>query len=235
MLEVEKVNAGYGDLQVLWDVTMKVSKGEIVSVIGSNGAGKTTLLRTISGIIYPKSGRIIFCDKDVTRLKPHKRAAMGIGHVMEGKRLFPHLTVEENLKMGAYLPHAWIKREETLQIVYELFPILKERRKQIAGTLSGGEQQMLAIARTLMLRPKLLLLDEPSLGVAPRVTLQIFDTIKKINELEGIAILLVEQNTHLALQISTRAYVIENGRLVLEGSSEEIMNNAYVKKAYLGM
>ncbi|MCC6042374.1 MAG: ABC transporter ATP-binding protein [Candidatus Verstraetearchaeota archaeon] len=235
MLEVEKVNAGYGDLQVLWDVTMKVSKGEIVTVIGSNGAGKTTLLRTISGIIYPKSGRIIFCDKDVTRLKPHKRAAMGIGHVMEGKRLFPHLTVEENLKMGAYLPHAWIKREETLQIVYELFPILKERRKQIAGTLSGGEQQMLAIARTLMLRPKLLLLDEPSLGVAPRVTLQIFDTIKKINELEGIAILLVEQNTHLALQISTRAYVIENGRLVLEGPSEEIMNNAYVKKAYLGM
>jgi branched-chain amino acid transport system ATP-binding protein len=235
MLEVEKVNAGYGDLQVLWEVTMKVSKGEIVSVIGSNGAGKTTLLRTISGIIYPKSGRIIFCDKDVTRLKPHKRAAMGIGHVMEGKRLFPHLTVEENLKMGAYLPHAWIKREETLQIVYELFPILKERRKQMAGTLSGGEQQMLAIARTLMLRPKLLLLDEPSLGVAPKVTLQIFDTIKKINELEGIAILLVEQNTHLALQISTRAYVIENGRLVLEGSSEEIMNNAYVKKAYLGM
>jgi branched-chain amino acid transport system ATP-binding protein len=235
MLEVEKVNAGYGDLQVLWEVTMKVSKGEIVSVIGSNGAGKTTLLRTISGIIYPKSGRIIFCDKDVTRLKPHKRAAMGIGHVMEGKRLFPHLTVEENLKMGAYLPHAWIKREETLQIVYELFPILKERRKQMAGTLSGGEQQMLAIARTLMLRPKLLLLDEPSLGVAPKVTLQIFDTIKKINELEGIAILLVEQNTHLALQLSTRAYVIENGRLVLEGSSEEIMNNAYVKKAYLGM
>jgi branched-chain amino acid transport system ATP-binding protein len=235
MLEVEKVNAGYGDLQVLWEVTMKVSKGEIVSVIGSNGAGKTTLLRTIGGIIYPKSGRIVFCDKDVTRLKPHKRAAMGIGHVMEGRRLFPHLTVEENLKMGAYLPHAWIKREETLQIVYELFPILKERRKQIAGTLSGGEQQMLAIARTLMLRPKLLLLDEPSLGVAPRVTLQIFDTIRKINELEGIAILLVEQNTHLALQISTRAYVIENGRLVLEGSSEEIMNNAYVKKAYLGM
>jgi branched-chain amino acid transport system ATP-binding protein len=235
MLEVEKVNAGYGDLQVLWEVTMKVSKGEIVSVIGSNGAGKTTLLRTIGGIIYPKSGRIIFCDKDVTRLKPHKRAAMGIGHVMEGRRLFPHLTVEENLKMGAYLPHAWIKREETLQIVYELFPILKERRKQMAGTLSGGEQQMLAIARTLMLRPKLLLLDEPSLGVAPKVTLQIFDTIKKINELEGIAILLVEQNTHLALQISTRAYVIENGRLVLEGSSEEIMNNAYVKKAYLGM
>ena len=235
MLEVEKVNAGYGDLQVLWEVTMKVSKGEIVSVIGSNGAGKTTLLRTISGIIYPKSGRIIFCDKDVTRLKPHKRAAMGIGHVMEGKRLFPHLTVEENLKMGAYLPHAWIKREETLQIVYELFPILKERRKQMAGTLSGGEQQMLAIARTLMLRPKLLLLDEPSIGVAPKVTLQIFDTIKKINEREGIAILLVEQNTYLALQISTRAYVIENGRLVLEGSSEEVMNNAYVKKAYLGM
>jgi len=235
MLEVEKVNAGYGDLQVLWEVTMKVSKGEIVSVIGSNGAGKTTLLRTISGIIYPKSGRIIFCDKDVTRLKPHKRAAIGIGHVMEGKRLFPHLTVEENLKMGAYLPHAWIKREETLQIVYELFPILKERRKQMAGTLSGGEQQMLAIARTLMLRPKLLLLDEPSIGVAPKVTLQIFDTIKKINEREGIAILLVEQNTYLALQISTRAYVIENGRLVLEGSSEEVMNNAYVKKAYLGM
>lgn len=234
MLEVESINAAYGDLQVLWDVSLRVEKGELISIIGSNGAGKTTLLRVISGMLPPIGGKIKFFDQDVTFLKPHKRAALGIGHVMEGRRLFPHLTVEDNLKMGAYLKEAWEKREETLEIVFDLFPRLKERRKQLAGTLSGGEQQMLAIGRALMLRPKLLLLDEPSLGLAPKLTLSIFDTIKRINEYEGVAILLVEQNVHIALNISERAYVLENGRIVLEGSAKELMNNPQVKKAYLG-
>ncbi|MEM1586897.1 MAG: ABC transporter ATP-binding protein [Candidatus Bathyarchaeia archaeon] len=234
MLKVENVDAAYGDLQVLWNVGLEIEKGELVSIIGSNGAGKTTLLKVISGMLPLKRGRIKFFDQDITFLKPHKRASLGIGHVMEGRRLFSHLTVEENLKMGAYLKESWKKRDETLETVFELFPRLKERRKQRAGTLSGGEQQMLAIGRALMLRPKLLLLDEPSLGIAPKLTLSIFDTIKKINEYEGVAILLVEQNVHLSLNISRRAYVLENGRIVLEGSSEELLNNPQVKKAYLG-
>ncbi|MEM3550669.1 MAG: ABC transporter ATP-binding protein, partial [Candidatus Bathyarchaeia archaeon] len=219
MLEVEKIESGYGDLQVLWDVSLKVSGGDLVSIIGSNGAGKTTLLRTIGGLLYPKSGKIKFLEKDITKLKPHKRASLGIAHVMEGRKLFPSLTVEENLKMGAYLPEAWKKRDETLEMVHNLFPILKERSKQLASTLSGGEQQMLAIGRALMLRPKLLMLDEPSLGLAPKITLSIFETIKRINEETKVAILLVEQNVHLSLQLSKRAYVMENGKIVLEGTS----------------
>ncbi len=234
MLEVEKIDVAYGDLQVLWDVSLKVSDGEIVSIIGSNGAGKTTLLRAIGGLLYPKKGYIRFFGNNITTFRPHVRAALGIAHVMEGRRLFPHLTVEENLKMGAYLPNAWKKKDETFEVVYNLFPILKERRKQLAGTLSGGEQQMLAIGRTLMLRPKLLLLDEPSLGLAPKLALMIFNTVKKINEMEKIAILLVEQNVHLSLQLSKRAYVIENGKIVLEGTSEELLKNPKVKKSYLG-
>ncbi|MBS7647009.1 MAG: ABC transporter ATP-binding protein [Candidatus Bathyarchaeia archaeon] len=234
MLEVEKINAAYGDLQVLRDVSLKVSEGELVAVIGSNGAGKTTLLRTISGQLYPREGRVKFFGKDISTLKPHKRAALGIAHVMEGRRLFPNLTVEENLKMGAYLPQAWRKRDETFEIVFNLFPRLKERRTQLAGTLSGGEQQMLAIGRALMLRPKLLLLDEPSLGIAPKLVASIFETVKKINEVEKVAILLVEQNVLMSLKLSKRAYVIENGRIVLEGNPEELLNNEQVKKAYLG-
>ncbi|MEM0050799.1 MAG: ABC transporter ATP-binding protein, partial [Candidatus Bathyarchaeia archaeon] len=214
MLIVENLDAAYGDLQVLWSVSLNVQKGEFVSIIGSNGAGKTTLLKTISGMLMPKGGRIKFFDQDITLLEPHKRAGLGIGHVMEGRRLFPYLTVEENLKMGAYLKEAWEKREETLELVFELFPRLKERRKQRAGTLSGGEQQMLAIGRALMLRPKLLLLDEPSLGIAPKLALSIFDVIKKINDYEGVTILLVEQNVHMALNLSKRSYVLENGKIV---------------------
>lgn len=234
MLIVENLDAAYGDLQVLWSVSLNVQKGEFVSIIGSNGAGKTTLLKTISGMLMPKGGKIKFFDQDITLLEPHKRASLGIGHVMEGRRLFPYLTVEENLKMGAYLKEAWEKREETLELVFELFPRLKERRKQRAGTLSGGEQQMLAIGRALMLRPKLLLLDEPSLGIAPKLALSIFDVIKKINDYEGVTILLVEQNVHMALNLSKRSYVLENGKIVLEGSSEELLKNPHVKKAYLG-
>lgn len=234
MLIVENLDAAYGDLQVLWSVSLNVQKGEFVSIIGSNGAGKTTLLKTISGMLMPKGGKIKFFDQDITLLEPHKRASLGIGHVMEGRRLFPYLTVEENLRMGAYLKEAWEKREETLELVFELFPRLKERRKQRAGTLSGGEQQMLAIGRALMLRPKLLLLDEPSLGIAPKLALSIFDVIKKINDYEGVTILLVEQNVHMALNLSKRSYVLENGKIVLEGSSEELLKNPHVKKAYLG-
>ncbi|NHV97895.1 MAG: ABC transporter ATP-binding protein [Thaumarchaeota archaeon] len=234
MLEVENIDAAYGSLQVLWDVSLKISEGEMVSVIGSNGAGKTTLLRTIGGLLYPKKGRIKFFNNDITTSKPTVRAAHGIAHVMEGRRLFPQLTVEENLKMGAYLSEAWKKRHETIETVFELFPRLKERRKQLAGTLSGGEQQMLAIGRALMMRPKLLLLDEPSLGIAPKLALSIFDTIKKINYREKTAILLVEQNVYLSLQLTQRAYVIENGRIVLEGMSEKLLENPEVKKSYLG-
>ncbi|MEM3601646.1 MAG: ABC transporter ATP-binding protein [Candidatus Bathyarchaeia archaeon] len=234
MLEVEKIESGYGDLQVLWDVSLKVSGGDLVSIIGSNGAGKTTLLRTIGGLLYPKSGKIKFLEKDITKLKPHKRASLGIAHVMEGRKLFPSLTVEENLKMGAYLPEAWKKRDETLEMVHNLFPILKERSKQLASTLSGGEQQMLAIGRALMLRPKLLMLDEPSLGLAPKITLSIFETIKRINEETKVAILLVEQNVHLSLQLSKRAYVMENGKIVLEGTSMDLLKDPKLKKTYLG-
>lgn len=235
MLKVENINVAYGELQVLWDVSLEVSQGEIVAIIGSNGAGKTTLLRTIGGLLKPKNGKINFLNKDITNLEAYKRAALGIAHVMEGRRLFPYLTVEDNLKMGAYLPEAWKKRSESFEIVYNLFPILKKRRKQLAGTLSGGEQQMLAIGRALMLRPKMLLLDEPSLGLAPKISLLIFDIVKKINETENVTILLVEQNVYHSLALSTRAYVIENGRIVMEGTSDEILNNPHVKKAYLGM
>jgi len=234
LLEVENIDVAYGSLQVLWGVSLKVSEGEMVSVIGSNGAGKTTLLRAIGGLLYPRKGRIRLFNNDITTSKPTVRAAQGIAHVMEGRRLFPQLTVEENLKMGAYLPHAWKKRHETIETVFDLFPRLKERRKQLAGTLSGGEQQMLAIGRALMMRPKLLLLDEPSLGLAPKVALTIFDTVKKINEVEKTAILLVEQNVYYSLQLSKRAYVIENGRIVLEGMSAELLENPEVKKSYLG-
>jgi branched-chain amino acid transport system ATP-binding protein len=234
VLEVENIDAAYGSLQVLWDVSLRISEGEMVSVIGSNGAGKTTLLRTIGGLLYPKKGRIRFFNNDITTSKPSVRAAYGIAHVMEGRRLFPQLTVEENLKMGAYLSEAWKKRHETIETVFALFPRLKERRKQLAGTLSGGEQQMLAIGRALMMRPKLLLLDEPSLGIAPKLALTIFDTIKKINDIEKTAILLVEQNVYLSLQLTQRAYVIENGRIVLEGMSEKLLEKPEVKKSYLG-
>lgn len=234
MLSIEKINVFYGDLQVLWDVSLKINEGEIVALVGANGAGKTTLLRTISGLLRPRAGLIKFFDENLTNLEPHEVAAKGIAHVMEGKRVFPNLTVEENLKMGAYLPQAWVRRNETFEIVYNLFPILKERKKQLAGTLSGGEQQMLVIGRALMSRPKLLLLDEPSLGIAPKVVLTIFQTIKKINEAEKITILLVEQNVRHSLELSSRAYVLENGKIVLEGSSAELLDNPHVKKAYLG-
>lgn len=234
MLRVNKINVFYGDLQALWNVSIKVDKGELVTVIGANGAGKTTLLKTISGLLHPKSGEIYFLGKRIDKLTPDKIAKMGIAHVPEGRRVFPYLTVYENLLMGAYAnKEAWEKRFDTLEWIYELFPILKERRKQLAGTLSGGEAQMLAIARGLMARPKLLMLDEPSLGLAPKLVLKAFEMIRRIHD-EGMTILLVEQNIYHALKLANRGYVLMEGRVVLEGTGGELLGDERVKKAYLG-
>ncbi len=234
MLRVNNLNVFYGHLHVLWDVSLEVEKGEIVAVIGPNGAGKTTLLRSISRIIPIKSGEITFNGVRIDTLPPHKVVELGIVQVPEGRHLFPYLTVMQNLILGTYPKRARKNIEDTLEWVYSLFPILKERKNQVARTLSGGEQQMLAIARALMSKPELLMLDEPSQGLAPKIVLDVFNAIKKINE-EGITILLVEQNVHYALKISNRAYVLENGRIVLKGNSEELLSNEYVKKAYLGI
>ncbi len=234
MLSVDEINVFYGDLQALWDVSFKVDKGDIVGIVGSNGAGKTTALRAISGLVRPRTGSIQFLGQDLARIPPHRIVELGVAHIPEGRRLFPVYSVMDNLKMGAYTRKQIEKKDETLEWVFELFPILKERRNQQAGTLSGGEQQMLAIGRGLMSRPKLLMLDEPSLGLAPKVVLALFDLITKINE-GGITVLLVEQNVRHALQLADRAYVLETGRTVLEGKGEELMDNEHVKKAYLGM
>ncbi|HID18866.1 TPA: ABC transporter ATP-binding protein, partial [Candidatus Bathyarchaeota archaeon] len=212
MLTVEKINVFYGNVQALWDVSLKVEKGEVVALIGSNGAGKTTTLKTVSGLLRPRSGSISFLGEKVDNFDPRHIVELGLVQVPEGRHLFPYMTVLENLKMGAYPSYARKRRNETLEWVFTLFPILKERKGQLAGTLSGGEQQMLAIARGLMARPKLLMLDEPSLGLAPVYTLKIFDLIRKINQ-EGVTILLVEQNVRQALEISDRGYVLETGRI----------------------
>jgi len=234
LLSVDEINVFYGDLQALWDVSFNVDKGDIVGIVGSNGAGKTTALRAISGLVRPRTGSIQFLGQDLARIPPHRIVELGVAHIPEGRRLFPVYSVMDNLKMGAYTRKQIEKKDETLEWVFELFPILKERRNQQAGTLSGGEQQMLAIGRGLMSRPKLLMLDEPSLGLAPKVVLALFDLITKINE-GGITVLLVEQNVRHALQLADRAYVLETGRTVLEGKGEELMDNEHVKKAYLGM
>lgn len=234
MLKVEKINAAYGDVQVLWDISFDVREKEIVVIVGSNGAGKTTTLKVLSGLINPKSGKVIFLGKDITKTPPHERVSDGLALIPEGRMLFTRLTVEENLKLGAITPEAKKVRNETLKWVYELFPILKERKGQIAGTLSGGEQQMLAIARGLMSRPKLLMLDEPSFGLAPKIVTQMFELIKEINK-QGVTILLVEQNVWHALEIANRGYVMETGKIVLKGTGKELLDNDQVRKAYLGI
>jgi branched-chain amino acid transport system ATP-binding protein len=234
MLEVDKINVSYGDVQVLWDVSLKVNKSEIVTVVGANGAGKTTLLRTISGLLHPRSGSISFLGKRLETLPPEKIAEEGIAQVMEGRRLFPQMTVRENLELGAYTKAAWKKKDETMEFVFNLFPRLKEREKQLAGTLSGGEQQMLAVGRALMSKPKLLMLDEPSMGLAPKLVLELFETVNRIKD-EGTTILLVEQNVFQSLMISDRGYVLENGKIILEDSGKSLLDNAMVKKAYLSM
>lgn len=231
MLKIEGIDVYYGVIRALKEVSLTVNDGEIVTLIGANGAGKTTTLRTISGLIRPKKGTVTFDGQDLTRMAPNEIAGLGILQVPEGRRIFGNLTVMENLLMGAYLRKDDISKE--LDWVFSLFPRLKERQKQKAGTLSGGEQQMLAISRALMGKPRVILLDEPSLGLAPLLVLNIFETIKEING-QGVTILLVEQNAYMALQIAHRAYVIETGRVVMEGTGKELLNNDAVKKAYLG-
>ncbi len=233
MLELRNIHTFYGKIEALKGINLKVKRGEIVCLIGANGAGKTTTLLTISGIVKPKVGDVIFNEESINNYSPDKIVKSGIVHVPEGRRIFPELTVEENLILGAYIQKDKQKIKENLEKVFTLFPILKERYKQLGGTMSGGEQQMLAIARGLMSEPKILLLDEPSLGLAPKIVEKIFEIITEINS-EGTPILLVEQNANLALQISTRGYVIETGKIILEGSSKELLNNDEVKKAYLG-
>ncbi len=245
MLELKNIHTFYGPIEALRGIDIEVKHSEIVCLIGNNGAGKSTILMTISGILKPQSGDILFEGKSIKGISPHNIVEMGISQVPEGRRIFPKLTVKENLEMGAYSAvsskfSVLIKLKTNNQQLktqfekaFELFPVLKERQKQLGGTLSGGEQQMLAIGRALMSNPKLLLLDEPSLGLAPIIVAKIFKTIKEINR-EGITVLLVEQNARAALKLSNRGYVLENGRVALEGNGEELLNNEQVKKAYLG-
>ena len=233
MLDVEKINVYYDDAQALWDVSFTVNQGEIVTLVGSNGAGKSTTLKAISGLLPPLSGEIRLEKIRIDHCPAHRIVGLGIAQIPEGRRLWPGLTVAENLELGAYNRSARAVRDESLKAVYQLFPRLEERRHQLAGTLSGGEQQMLAIGRGLLSKPKLLILDEPSLGLAPLLVNNIFETIQKIS-LQGMTILLVEQNVNQALAISHRGYVLETGRIVLLGTGPELLSNEHIKTAYLG-
>jgi branched-chain amino acid transport system ATP-binding protein len=234
MLEVKNIDAFYGDAQALWDVSLTVNDGEIVTILGANGAGKSTTLRTISGLLRPKKGSVTLSGVRLDRIEPHQIILHGLSHVPEGRRLFPSMTVWENLSVGAYIPPAWKDRSAAIEEMMEIFPILKERRDQLAGTLSGGEQQMCAIARAMVSRPKVLLLDEPSLGLAPVIVEKIFEVAQQINR-KGVTVLLVEQNAHIALQIAHRGYVIETGHVVMEGEASRLIQDDYIKQAYLGL
>ena len=233
LLEIENINVFYGDAQAIWDASLIVESNKITALIGSNGAGKSTLLKTISGVIRPRDGQIRFATNSLVGLKPERIAALGISHIPEGRRLFGELTVMENLELGAYLPEARPKKQESLDHVFELFPVLKDRLYQVAGTLSGGEQQMLAIGRALMTRPSLLLLDEPSLGLAPRIVKLLFDIIKKLND-DGATILLVEQNVRKTLEIADYAYVLRTGVMQMEGNPEDLIQRTDFRAAFLG-
>lgn len=234
MLDISELSVSYGAIAALNGVSLRVGAGEIVTLIGANGAGKTTTLRTVSGLLRAREGRVTFLGEDITKLAAHRIVARGLGHVPEGRMVFSNLTVAENLDLGAWLRKDRQSVEGTRDYVFGIFPRLKERLRQTAGTLSGGEQQMLAIGRALMGEPKLLMLDEPSLGIAPRLISTIFEKIVEINRARGIAVLLVEQNAHLALEISSRAYVLEAGRVALEGPSVELRDHPQLKAAYLG-
>lgn len=234
MLKIENLNAGYGDLQVLFDVSLYVNDGEVVSLVGSNGAGKTTLLRILSGLTDPMSGSITFDDIDLLKVKADKKAEIGISHIPQGRGILGTLTVKENLIMGAYPKKYHHLLEAGIERAFSTYPILKERQNQLAGSLSGGEQQMLAISRALMINPKLLMLDEPSLGLAPIVVKQMFDIIHTVAE-TGVSILLVEQNLKQALGVASRGYVLETGRIVMEGEAQALLNDPKVQAAYLGI
>jgi len=235
LLRIERLFAGYGEIQILKDISIEVGDGKVISIVGANCAGKSTLLNTISGIIRPTSGRIFFEDEDITHIPGHQIIQKGIAQVPEGRKLFPLMNVKDNLLVGASFPQAKRNRLETLKKVFELFPVLENRLPQIAETLSGGEQQMVAIGRALMAKPKLLILDEPSLGLSPIMVREVFKVIDRLHSKDHITILLVEQNLKLALSSSNYAYVLENGRIALEGTSDEIIKNEYTKKAYLGI
>jgi len=234
VLEVRELDVAYGEVPALQGVTFQVSEGESVAVLGANGAGKSTLLRTISGLLRPRRGGVFLDDVRLDQLPPYEIAGLGIAHVPEGRRVLPEMTVEENLELGAYLPKPKAQRKETLARIYELVPRLAERRRQQAGTLSGGEQQMLAVGRGLMLLPRILMLDEPSLGLAPIVVDLTFEKIAEVRR-QGIAILLVEQNVQRALSLADRGYVLEGGRVVLQGPSQTLLEDPHVKVAYLGL
>jgi branched-chain amino acid transport system ATP-binding protein len=234
LLAVEHLDLYYGDAQALGDVTLEVAAGEVVAIVGANGAGKSSLIRTIAGIERPRAGTIRFRGRDVTGLEPHQTCDLGIGQVAEGRQVFPTLTALENLEMGALLPRARAHAKRALDEVYALFPRLAERRHQLAGTLSGGEQQMLAIGRCLMAQPELVMFDEPSLGLAPTVVQEVFQIIRTLHQ-RGLTILLVEQNVAVSLKISQHAYVLENGRVVMRGSGTELLADDRVRQAYLGL
>jgi branched-chain amino acid transport system ATP-binding protein len=234
MLELRKVDAGYGSFQALFGVDLDVKAGEAVGVVGPNGAGKTTLMRVISGLISPRSGSIRMQGVDVLATPPHRIVSLGIAHVPENRRLFPGLTVEDNLRMGAFMPEARARHDQRLAFVFDLFPRLKERRHQLAGTMSGGEQQMCAIGRALMSDPKLLLLDEPSAGLAPVVVQQVFELVKRIRA-SGLTVLIVEQNVQQVLKVVDRAYLLEAGTIRASGSSADLLRSDTIKQAYLGV
>ena len=238
MLKIKNVNTYYGQVHALKNVSLHLAEGEIVTLIGANGAGKTTLLNTLSGIVPPKSGEIVFDNVPIAALAPHSIVKLGVSQVPEGRQVFKPLSVEDNLELGAYLRYKMktgkAEAKQTIEMVYGLFPILRERRKQLAGTLSGGEQQMLAIGRALMAKPRLLLLDEPSMGLAPMISQEIFKVVETLSRESNTTVLLVEQNARAALKMANRGYVIETGRLILEGTAAELLQNKDVQRAYLG-
>jgi branched-chain amino acid transport system ATP-binding protein len=235
MLELGGVTAGYGQFTALWDVHLAVAAGEAVAVVGPNGAGKTTLMRVISGLVPARSGTLAFEGRSLNGLPAHDIVGHGVAHVPEGRRIFPALSVADNLKMGAFLPSARRTYRETLERVFALFPVLRQRVSQRAGTLSGGEGQMLSIARALMSRPRFLMLDEPSLGIAPRIVDSILEVLNTLHQREGLTVLLVEQNVPAALDVAERGYVLQTGRIVAEGTSQELLDSDLVRQAYLGM
>ena len=235
MLKVQKLESGYGSMQVLWGPDIEVKKGSITSVLGPNGAGKSTMLWTIFGSVTPTAGKIIFEDADITAMPPHQKVAKGMTLVPEGKHIFKEMTVYENLMMGAYLKENMAKLDESLELVYSLFSILKEREKQVAGTLSGGEQQMVTIGRALMARPKLIMLDEPSQGLAPKLVMEVFDTIGKMKEEVGLTILLVEQNAEASLNAADYVYIMQEGSIKAEGTPDVIKQSDEIREAFLGL